>query len=297
MSAWEHIDCYPAPLPPIRGLDREACRRYILEHQTPEGGFCFYAYHAWGVEEPNAPDTLSALAALRLLGFPTPRRKAVADWLKAQQHGDGGYATLVIAYGVLKALRLLGEAPLRDPAPYLRRLAHIHGLGDPRGRELAGWLHDALRLAELWRMYGLHLTGEMREGMAAALRRMQQEDGGYGSPGASLPDTAAAVELAASLGLSPDGRALDYVRRCEAPPYGFNITPHASSSSLECHHGGLRVLCRFRRLPRHGDLIQAYILACQAPRGGFGRMPDAVPRLEDTQRGLEALSILARLRE
>ncbi len=41
-------------------LDREAALRYVLSWRTAEGGYCFYRKPKWGVEEPNAPDTLAA---------------------------------------------------------------------------------------------------------------------------------------------------------------------------------------------------------------------------------------------
>jgi hypothetical protein len=275
------------------GIDVDACYRYVLGRQTVDGGFCFYVYHDWGVEEPNAPDTYAAVASLGLLERPVPRHAHVADWLKAQQDPRGGYPTLTIASATLTALRLLGETPLRDPSQFLAEMAEIYGLTNPAGRESAGWLHNALRCVELWRDHDLVLSDRARQGIAAALRRLRQGEGGYGAPGASLPDTAAAVALAALLDLPVDPGALAYVRRCEAPPYGFNITPSALSSGLESHHAGLRTLRHFGNGPREPALIQDYVASCQTRRGGFGRVPGAVPRLDDSLRALEVLCMLA----
>jgi hypothetical protein len=278
------------------GIDVDACYRYILGRQTVDGGFCFYVYHDWGVEEPNAPDTHAAVASLGLLGRPVPRRAAVVDWLKARQDPRGGYPTLIIGHATLTALRFLGEAPLRDPSRFFGEIAGIYGLTDAAGREPAGWLHNALRCVELWRDHGLPLGARVRTRVGAALRRLRQEDGGYGAPGASLPDTGAAVALAAALGLPTDRAAFAYVRQCEAPPYGFNITPSASSSGLESHHAALMVLCHFGTGPREPALIRDYVASCQTQRGGFGRVPGAVPRLDDSLRALEVLSMLGQAR-
>jgi hypothetical protein len=278
------------------GIDIDACYRYILGRQTIDGGFCFYVYHDWGVEEPNAPDAYAAVASLGLLDRPVPRRAAVADWLKAQQDPRGGYATLTIAHATLTALRLLGEAPLRDPSQFLENVAGIYGLTDAAGREPSGWLHNGLRCVELWQDYGLSLNDRIRTRVGAALSRLRQDDGGYGAPGASLPDTGAAVALAAALDLPVDPAVLAYVRQCEAPPYGFNITPSASSSGLESHHAGLRVLGHFGASPRQPAVVQDYVESCQTRRGGFGRVPGAVPRLDDSLRALEVLCMLAQAR-
>ena len=50
----------------------EACYRYVLSRQTREGAFCFFLYHPWGVEEPNAGDSYAALAILKMLARPVP---------------------------------------------------------------------------------------------------------------------------------------------------------------------------------------------------------------------------------
>jgi hypothetical protein len=286
----------PAGGPRGNGVDVEACYRYILGRQTIDGGFCFYVYHDWGVEEPNAPDTYAAVASLGLLDRPVPRRAAVADWLKAQQDSRGGYPTLTIAHATLTALRLLGEAPRQDPSRFLEGMGGIYGLTDAAGREASGWLHNALRCVELWRDYDLSLSDRVRTRAGTALSRLRQDDGGYGAPGASLPDTGAAVALAAALDLPVDPAALGYVRQCEAFPYGFNITPSASSSGLESHHAGLRVLRHFGAGPHEPAVVQDYVASCQTRRGGFGRVPGAVPRLDDSLRALEVLSMLAQAR-
>lgn len=45
-------------------LDKDGIFRYVLSRQTPKGGYSYYRTPAWGVEEPNAPDTLAALECL-----------------------------------------------------------------------------------------------------------------------------------------------------------------------------------------------------------------------------------------
>src|SRR5205823_4438769 len=101
---------------------------------------------------------------------------------------------------------------------------------------------SALRCIALWQDYGLTVTEQIREAIAAGLGRLRGDHGGYGAPGPNLLDTAAAVALAAALDVPVDRSVLAYARQCEGPPYGFNITPLAVSSSLESQHAGMQVL-------------------------------------------------------
>jgi hypothetical protein len=274
-------------------IDVEACYRYTLGCQTSRGGFCFYAYPQWGVEDPNTLDTYAAVAMLRLLRRPVPEVEHCTTWLKAQQDALGGYSTLVIGYAALKALQLLGAEPLRDPRRFLHETAGMLRLTDPSGRGLTGWISSALRCIELWRDYGIAVSEQIRFGGAAALGRLHGADGGYGAPGSSLPETAAAVALATALGLPVGPEALAYARQCEGEPYGFNVARFAVSSGLESQRAGLQVLRHFGAASRYPAAIRKYVVSCQTFVGGFGRAPGAIPRLTDSLCAMEILSMLA----
>lgn len=273
-------------------INLQACREYALSRQTSEGGFCFYAYREWGVEEPNTPDTYAAIATLRLLAQAIPEEDACRAWLQRQQDPSGGYPMLGIGYAALMALHLLGAQPLHDPRPYLLNMARLLRLTGHVDVDLAGRVRDALRCIKLWQAYQLIITPELRARLAAALDHLQGDDGGYGMPGASLPETARAVALCTALVLPVGQSVLDYVQRCEGPPYGFHITPTSISSSLESHHGGMRVLHHFGVSPRQPELVRGYVASCQTSVGGFGRASGAIARLDDTLRALEILSML-----
>lgn len=275
----------------------EACRGYTLSRQTRHGGFCYYMYAPWGVEEPNALDTYAALAILDLLHCPVPRVRDCADWLSNLQDERGGYSSLLIGWSTLKALRVLSLGPLRDPRDYLlntgKRLLHA----TPTARGLEGWLVNALRCFELRPDFDLHPSDSERRILGNVLLLLRSDDGGYGAPGASLPETATAIALAAIVGLPVDGAALSYAQRCERPPYGFNITPIATSSSLECQRAGLRLLRAFGKVPKAAAMIVDFVRACQTDTGGFGRVPRAIPRLEDSLHALECLTLLGGTRQ
>lgn len=285
----------PAFAGPSGGIDAQACIRYTIERQTTQGGFCFYTYHAWGVEEPNAPDTLAAISILSMLRQPVPNREPCVAWLRAQQDARGDYATLVIGYAALQALRKLDAAPARDPRAFLRRTAATLGLsgGRPPARDLR-WL---LMCLELWRENGLALADAMLPRIAALLERQHERGGGYGASGASLPETAAAVAVASELDLSINASGvLDYVRLCEGPPYGFNVASSATSSDLETQRAALWLLRRFGAAPTHPELIGRFVALCQTDAGGFGPSPGAIARLSESVYALEILGWLAQAR-
>ena len=56
------------------------------------------------------------------------------------------------------------------------------------------------------------------------------------------------------------------------------------------------MLRRFGAAPRDPSSGAEYVAGCQTPRGGFGRVPGAVPRLDDTLRALEILGMLSEMR-
>jgi hypothetical protein len=277
---------------PWDGIDADACCRYVVGRQTRGGGFSFYAHQDWGVEEPNSPDTYAAIAALQLLGAVVPNAGRCKDWLNDQQEPSGAYPTLVIGHAALKALRFLAAEPRYDPRPFIRRWDSI--LRPTRARKPPpGWLADLLRWIELCTDFGIAPSAEMHGQVSAALAAVRCEGGGYGSPGENLADTARVLELSARFGLDAPGGILAYARQCEAPPFGFNITPVGAGSNLETLLSGMRILRYYEVEPSDPEQIRRYIAACQTGTGGFGRAPGAIAQLTETLRALEVLILLA----
>jgi len=64
---------------------------------------------------------------------------------------------------------------------------------------------------------------------------------------------------------------------------------HGASSSLECQHAGLRILHHFEQRPHDSARIRDFVVACQSSAAGFGRLPGATPRLDNTLRAVEIL--------
>lgn len=99
--------------------------------------------------------------------------------------------------------------------------------------------------------------------------------------------------MATALGLPVGREVLAYARQCEAPPFGFNITPVGAGSNLETLLSGMRILRYYGVEPSYMEEIRRYVAACQTGTGGFGRAPGAIAQLTETLRALEVLILLA----
>lgn len=63
----------------------------------------------WGVEEPNAPDTLAALESLRLLGVEPPEPERTARFLRRLQYRTAIIRRLVTVSIYTMVPNLLGQ--------------------------------------------------------------------------------------------------------------------------------------------------------------------------------------------
>lgn len=173
-------------------LDSGAVAGYVLGRRTPKRGYCYYRTPGWGVEEPNAPDTLAALECLGILGVNPPEPAATGSWLRGLQADDGGYSTLTIGWGALHGLDVLGLAPSRSPQLWLEgwaaRLLEWQG-----PREWRGTLGNGVHLVELLRLTGWDPSHDERDRLAGMLAAARDEQGGWARPGADLETTALAV--------------------------------------------------------------------------------------------------------
>lgn len=101
--------------------DVDAATRYILSRECREGGYSFYRTPEWGVEEPNARDTLAALDSLLRLGVAPPQPERTLSWLQTLQYENGGWATFTIAWAACRALALFDMQPKYDPSAWIRK--------------------------------------------------------------------------------------------------------------------------------------------------------------------------------
>lgn len=265
--------------------------RYILERTCPSGGFCFYR-----LDEPNPQDTYYALATLHLLGVSCGEERTVR-YLRAMQHADGSYASLVQAFFVLLSLKYLDAEPLQDPAAGLRGL--VDGLlsgpaasGDIR----PALLHELYQLTALYEALALQWQEEQRHAMLRLVHASRHPDGGYGAESATLLATYHAAAVLRRLGhpLASE-KVAPYLRACEHPVSGFTGKPATSLCFLEYVYAGLALCDELSLAPTHREVCITFLGQCQTNAGGFARAPLAAATLENTYFAIHGFDVLRRL--
>lgn len=283
----------------VRRMDREAAGRYVLGRHDPGSGYCFYRTPEWGVEEPDAPDTLAALRTLGLLSLAVPEPQATVDWLRSLQEGDGSFPTLTIGWATLCALAELGTVPCRPPAPvWLNERQKVLDTGG--SRDWAGTLRDALHLLEI-----LRLANASPEPATARrlLERAGEAGGGWARPGAELETTAVALLVAGLAGVDDAGvdDGVDnevssnvgaFLRRCEDPVLGLRMSPGAAASTVGALWGGAVIADRLGLRLSYPEQVAAGLALAQRPDGGLGPRDLAISTLQDTWLGVAADRLL-----
>lgn len=277
------------------GFDVEAMRRYVLSRLTPEGGYSFYRVPSWGVEEPNAPDTLAALASLRLLGIPPPEPEHTVRYLKSLQRHDGGYPSFTIGWAAISSLRLLSSPPERSPDQWLEGWAVALTSTPQRGE--AASLRDGARLIEIEVVTGKGPDARVLRWAGELLDTAADPAGGWARPEADLETTGLAVSLAARAAWRPPDVAVlgEFLRRCEDPVLGLRVRPDAAATSAGALWGGLLLAGAARARLRHPGALSRSLVLLQRRDGGLGSRHLAISSLQDTWRGLEAAALLDQL--
>jgi Prenyltransferase and squalene oxidase repeat len=281
-------------------LDREAALRYVLSRRTPEGGYCFYRTPKWGVEEPNAPDTLAALESLRLLGVEPPEPQRTERFLRSLQDEHAGYPTLTIGWAVLRGLDALGAEPRRSPGVWVWRRVGVL-LRRPAARDWSGAVTDLARAGELLGLIGAELDPPMREAFTRTLEEARDPQGGWARPAADLETTAVALHLLTQLGreLGAGARAgcEALLARSEDRTLGLRFGTHARTVSAGALWGGLAI-CRVLGVRlTYPDAAATSLALLQRPDGGFGQRHWAISTLHDTWVGLDAARLFDALWE
>ena len=285
--------CAPTPADTAPGVDLAAARRYVLGRQTPQGGYCYYRTPEWGVEEPNAPDTLAALECLRALTTAPPRRESTVRWLRALQSPRGSYATLTIGCAAVHTLELLGARPRLTPDAWVRRVT-ARLLERAGAREWRTALGDALRVVELHRVCAIELGGDEREALGLLLAAARDRAGVWARPGGDLHTTALAVRAARLGGIAEraDGAVADFVARCEDAALGLRLAPDAAATSAGALWGGLELMRTLHMTPTYPAAIAASVALLQRPEGGLAARHRGLATLHDTWLGLRAARLL-----
>lgn len=260
------------------GVSLERAQAYVLEKQSPNGGFCFY--RGYYLEEPNLADTWHGLASLSLLGT-VPRER-------------DGHAAFVIGqpiepqpFALYYRVRALGALEVTDPMGDDVRWA-VNSLLIRRPDPSTSLTLSLQRLrCILWLKQHFDIHIEANEALEALLS-CEDEKGGYGTP-PNLLDTEAAIGVLQLCNHPVASRTKDFIRSLSEPSFGFRLTAGALSPNLETTCAGVISCSRIGSPIPQAKAATAFILSCQAGNGGFGRSADALPDLALTHMALTTL--------
>lgn len=256
-------------------------RDYLLERQSPGGGFCFY--RGYYLEEPNLSDTWHGVAALTdLLGVELSQRKKHAEFVIGRKVEPQPFPL----YYRIRALLTLETG---DPAAaeVTRAVAALHvNLPDPAQPQTLG---AALRRLHciLWLRKHLRMD-TVAEDVAKVVLAIANVDGGYGTP-SNLLDTADAIEVLMFCGTAPPAATREFVASMADPQFGFRLAATAQSPNLETVHAGAASCRRLAMVIPHAAAAESFVLSCQSGSGGFARASQALPDMTLTYMALTTL--------
>ncbi|KZC22681.1 MULTISPECIES: prenyltransferase/squalene oxidase repeat-containing protein [Rhodanobacter] len=272
------IDSRKNPL--VSALDR--VRTYLLERQSPNGGFCFY--RGYYVEEPNLSDTWHAIVVLtELLGVVLPEKSSHASFIIGQPVEP---QPLALYYRVRALLALeVGDPESAEVASAVMAL-QTHFPDIATYASLSAALQRIKCTVWLKRRFGLPMAVD---DLARTLLQGEHDDGGYGTP-ANLLDTEAAIAVLMLCGHAASSRTGDFVNRMAVPGFGFRLTAGSLSPNLETVCAGMRSCCRLGLSVPHAQDAVAFMLSCQTGNGGFARAAGALPDITLTYLALTTLA-------
>lgn len=256
-------------------------RDYLLERQSPGGGFCFY--RGYYVEEPNLADTWHGVAALTgLLGVELSERGKHAEFIFRQAVEP---QPLALCYRIRTLLMLHANDPAS--AEVERAVAALEvSLPDPARPHLFGTALQRLRCI-LWLRRHVGLDTAIDE-LAQAIFGVTNDDGGYGEP-SNLLDTADAIAALTFCGAAAAPTTRGFVSSMADPQFGFRVVARAPSPNLETVHAGAASCRRLDLDVPYAAAATSFVLSCQSGSGGFARTSDALPDMTLTYMALTTL--------
>lgn len=260
----------------------ERARTYLLERQSPQGGFCFY--RGYYVEEPNLADTWHAIAVLTgLLGMVLPEKRSHASFIVGQPVEPQPLAL----YDRVRALRVLGvDDPQSAEVASAVMALQTHFPDMATQASLSAALQRIKCTIWLKQHFGRPVAVD---GLAQTLLQAEHADGGYGTP-PNLLDTEAVIAVLRLCGRTSPSRTGDFVHRMAVPGFGFRLTAGSLSPNLETVCAGMRSCSRLGLSVPHAQDALAFVLSCQTGNGGFARATGALPDITLTYLALTTLA-------
>lgn len=256
-------------------------REYLIEKQSPGGGFCFYrGYH---LGEPNLADTWYGVAALTdLLGVELSQRKEHADFVIG---GPVEPQPFLLDCRIRCLLALQTSDPAADEVAQAVQALHL-SLPDPASPHQLGPALKRLHCV-LWLRKHLGMDSAT-QWFAKEVVALAHEDGGYGVP-SNLLDTADAIAFLELCGAALPPPTREFVSSMADPQLGFRLTATSRSPNLETVHAGAASCRRLAMVIPHGAAAASFVLSCQTGSGGFARASDALPDITLTHMALTTL--------
>ncbi|MFZ2073063.1 MAG: prenyltransferase/squalene oxidase repeat-containing protein [Methanoregula sp.] len=264
--------------------------RYISERRCASGGYCFYR-----LDEPNAADTLYALASLALLDA-VPDDPVTLSYLHTFQRTDGSFSNVNVGYAVCRALVLSGGRPHIDPAGWILSLLLPPG-DSTRPVESSSLFEHVYLLTDLCKLLGIAIPSDKKTAVIGAVLRYKHPDTGFGHPHSTIIETGHALAILAALGypVSSAGSIL-FLKKCEDPAYGFLAVPEVTPAYLEHIHSGIRACSVLGYLSPVHDQCREFIRYCQLDNGGYARsIFGGAATLENTYLALTALAMIKQM--
>lgn len=255
--------------------------QYLTERQSPGGGFCFY--RGYYLEEPNLADTFHAVSAWGLVTRdPLPERRGHVAFVLRHEVEQQPFAL----YYRVNSLRTLGAS---DPdEERVREAVAALPLVLPNLGSTA--LQSPLRRLGycLWLKRHLGVLDGSEAQIGEVLLAGEGDEGGYGNP-PNLVDTVEALRVLALCGARPGAVTVGFVRSLGIPGFGFQLTAHSLSPTLETTCAGIECSSMLGTPVEFADDALDYVLACQTGNGGYALRPEALPDLAWTHLALRAL--------
>ncbi|MCD6154155.1 MAG: hypothetical protein J7J07_09665 [Syntrophobacterales bacterium] len=263
---------------------------YVMKRHCQVGGFCFYR-----LEEPNGSDTCFALSILHLLGIDF-RDDNTLRYLINLQSKDGSYHSIFTAYYAIKGLYFLEEKPEYDPTEYIiKNIGNYRFNIDRVPAEVISIFKRLYCLVDLCSVLKIKIAHEIKHDIVNSILSFKNEDTGFGYIRSTLLETSQALATLEWLDFPVDAlNTEDFIRKCEAPSFGFTGIPNASLFYIEHIYGGLVASNIMSYKPRYTGQCADFVRYCQNNNGGFSRGTyGGISTIENTYYAVHSLSLLS----
>ncbi|BAZ05716.1 prenyltransferase/squalene oxidase repeat-containing protein [Calothrix sp. NIES-3974] len=268
---------------------------YLHSKQCANGGF--FAYKMEYLEEPNASDTFFAVAALQTLGLEPPNRHQLWDYLHSllnqvqknfdiSPQGSISQAAFNYLYFPLYTLYCLG---VKDSVNQWQQAIAQFDIPLPAQTNATEmgitqkWLVRQIRTKKIW--------GDLPQKQHIIKYILQlNNEGGFGIK-PNLMETywslAVLQELDYDLTQLDDTR--HFIEQLQVKETGFTNTVDGLSTSVDIVYAGIFASNLLKMEIPYLESAIKFVQMCQMGKGGFARMPIALPDIETTYLALKIL--------